>query len=84
MSECLPEAYTSFRSSHPEVAAAIDNAAATVDGHGSMAPAAARLVKLGIAIGAGSEGSVRSSVRKALDVGVSSKDIRHCEVLYSG
>jgi 4-carboxymuconolactone decarboxylase len=84
MSEYLPEAYTSFRSSYPEVASAIDNAAATVDGRDSMAPAAARLVKLGIAIGAGSEGSVRSSVRKALDVGVSPEVIRHCEVLYSG
>jgi len=81
MSEYLPEAYTRFRSNYPEVAAAIDDAAATVDARGSIAPATARLVKLGIAIGAGSEGSVRSNVRKALEAGVSPEDIRHCGLL---
>ena len=81
MADYLPEVYTSFRSRHSEVAAALDNVAMTVDSVGALVPATSRLVKLGIAIGAGAEGSVRSNVRKALDAGVSPEDIRHCGLL---
>ena len=38
-------------------------------------------MKLGIAIGRSSEGAVRSNVRKALDVGVSTDEIRHAALL---
>ena len=40
-----------------------------------------RLIKLGIAVGAESEGGVRSHVRKLLGVGVSEAEILHTIVL---
>jgi alkylhydroperoxidase/carboxymuconolactone decarboxylase family protein YurZ len=81
MSEYLPEVYTSFRNAHPEVAGALDTLAATVDGEGSMAASTSRLIKLGIAIGAGAEGSVRSNVRKALEAGVPRDDVLQAGLL---
>jgi alkylhydroperoxidase/carboxymuconolactone decarboxylase family protein YurZ len=81
MSDYLPGVYTTFRSEYPEVAAALDGLAMSIEDDGDLAPTTSRLVKLGIAIGAGAEGSVRSNVRKALDAGVSPKDIRHCGLL---
>jgi 4-carboxymuconolactone decarboxylase len=81
MSDYLPKAYTSFRAKHSDVAEALDNLAITVESDGALVPATSRLVKLGIAIGAGAEGSVRSNVRRALDGGVSPEEIRHCGLL---
>lgn len=40
-----------------------------------------RLLKLGVAIGASSEGAVRSHVRKALAEGFSADEIRHAVLL---
>ena len=78
MVDYLPEVYTTFRSGYSEVASALDGVAKTIDDLGDLDAATSRLVKLGIAIGAGAEGSVRSNVRKALDAGVAPEDIRHC------
>ena len=40
-----------------------------------------RLIKLALAIGAGSEGAVHSHVRRALDQGISADDLRHVATL---
>jgi len=77
MTEYLPEIYTRFREANPEVAAALDNLARSVDGAGPLDEKTGRLVKLGIAIGAMSEGAVRSNTRKALGAGASPADLRH-------
>ena len=42
---------------------------------------ARKLAKLGIAIGAGSEGAVHSAVRKALQAEVSKEEIMHVGIL---
>ena len=81
MVEYLPDVYTRFRSDYSEVAAALDSVAMKIDSDGEVSSATSRLVKLGIAIGAGAEGSVRSNVRKALDAGVSPQEIKHCALL---
>jgi len=72
----LPEIYTDFRDEYPDVATAQDQLAEAVAGAGGLDPATLRLVKLGIAIGALAEGSVRSNVRQALDAGVTIDVIR--------
>jgi 4-carboxymuconolactone decarboxylase len=48
---------------------------------GPMSERERRLVKLGIAVGAESEGAVRSHVRKLLGVGASQGEILHTIVL---
>lgn len=44
----------------------------------------ARLVKLGIAIGAGREGAVRASVRKAIELGISRAELDQVVALAAG
>lgn len=76
MSDHLPEIYKQFRSTYPTVAAAQDDLAEAVSGAGGLDARSLRLVKLGIAIGALAEGSVRSNARQALADGVSPNDLR--------
>lgn len=77
MVDYLPTIYTRFRADYPEVAASLDSVGSAVDAVGALDDRSMRLVKLGIAIGSQSEGGVRSSVRKALAVGVTNEEIRH-------
>ena len=66
----LPEIYEQFRSDFPEVARAYDALSGSLHEAGPLDQRSRRLVKLGIAVGAESEGAVRSHVRKALDEGI--------------
>ncbi|MGZ4199606.1 MAG: carboxymuconolactone decarboxylase family protein [Thermoleophilia bacterium] len=79
--EHLPDVYLRFRSGYPDVAAALDELGDAVDGAGGLDERTARLVKLGLAIGGGAEGSVRSNARKALAAGASADEIRHVALL---
>ncbi|MDH3731656.1 MAG: carboxymuconolactone decarboxylase family protein [Acidimicrobiia bacterium] len=81
MDDYLPTIYTRFRSAYPEVAGSLDAVGAAVDAVGALDERSMRLVKLGIAIGAQSEGGVRSSVRKAVAVGVTPDEVRHATLL---
>jgi 4-carboxymuconolactone decarboxylase len=81
VSDYLPAIYTRVREQYPEVAEALDQLARISDGAGPLDDRSCRLVKLGIAIGALSEGAVRSNARKALDAGVTADEIRHAAVL---
>lgn len=76
MSDHLPGIYTSFRTAYPDVAAAQDAVANAVDNAGPLDERTLRLVKLGIAIGALAEGSVRSNVRRALAAGATVDEVR--------
>jgi len=76
MTEYLPEIYTRFRRDYPGVAAAQDALAQSVATAGELDERTLRLVKLGIAIGALAEGSVRSNARRALAAGVAPADLR--------
>ena len=81
MTEHLPEIYVSFRDRFPEVAARQDALAGAVDAAGPLEPKTVRLVKLGIAVGAQAEGSVKSNVRKALAAGATVAEIEQVILL---
>jgi 4-carboxymuconolactone decarboxylase len=72
----LPNVYLRFRDDYPKVAAALDGLAEAVDESGPLDERSARLVKLGLAVGALAEGAVRSNVRKALSAGATPDEVR--------
>ena len=76
-----PKRFLEFGAAHPELAAAY---AALGDATANAGPLDARaraLAKLGISIGARMEGAVSSQVRKALEAGCTSEEIRHVALL---
>jgi alkylhydroperoxidase/carboxymuconolactone decarboxylase family protein YurZ len=77
----LPDVYVGFRDAYPKVAAALDGLGEAADGAGPLDERTARLVKLGLAVGAVADGSVRSNVRKALAAGASPDEIRQVAML---
>lgn len=77
----LPNVYVGFRGTFPEVAAALDGLGEATDAAGPLDERAARLVKLGLAIGALAEGSVRSNARKAVAAGASPDEVRQVAML---
>jgi 4-carboxymuconolactone decarboxylase len=81
MTDYLPEVYQQFSRRFPAVKEAFDALGAAEHDAGPLGEKERRLVKLGIAVGAESEGAVRSHVRKLLGVGVSQEEILHAIVL---
>jgi 4-carboxymuconolactone decarboxylase len=77
----LPDVYVEFRKSFPDVASALDRLGEAADGAGPLDERTARLVKLGLAVGAASPGAVRSNARKALAAGASAEEVRHVALL---
>jgi 4-carboxymuconolactone decarboxylase len=77
----LPDVYLGFRENYPAVASALDGLGEAVDGVGPLDDKCARLVKLGLAIGVGAEGSVKSNARKALAAGATPEAVRQVGVL---
>jgi 4-carboxymuconolactone decarboxylase len=81
MTEYLPEVYQQFSGRFPAVKEAFDALGTAEHQAGPLNEKERRLIKLGIAVGAESEGAVRSHVRKLLGVGVSEQEILHTIVL---
>jgi len=81
MTDYLSEIYKHFSDRFPAVKEAFDSLGAAEHVAGSLGEKERRLVKLGIAVGAESEGAVRSHVRKLLGIGCSESDILHAIVL---
>jgi 4-carboxymuconolactone decarboxylase len=79
--EYLPRIYQRFGADYPEVMGAFTELAERLHAAGPLTPRERRLAKLGVAVGAGSEGGVRSHARKALAEGVEPEAIRHVGVL---
>jgi alkylhydroperoxidase/carboxymuconolactone decarboxylase family protein YurZ len=73
----LPRVYRDLRAEHPDVAAAYDALGHACRTAGPLGDRDQRLVKLGIAIGLGSEGGVRSHVRRGLDEGLTGEELLH-------
>lgn len=81
MTDHLPDIYQSFRADFPAVAEAQDLLAQSVAGAEPMDERTRRLVKVGIAVGAVSEGAVRSAARKALAAGATEAELEHIALL---
>ena len=81
MTDYLPEVYQQFERRFPAVKESFDSLGAAEHEAGPLGEKERRLVKLGIAVGAESEGAVRSHVRKLLGIGASEKEILHAVVL---
>ena len=77
----VPERFIAFTKLYPKIAAAYESLAGECREAGPLNERDSNLVKLGVAIGSGMEGSVRSQVRKSLDAGISPEEIRHAFVL---
>ncbi len=77
----LPARFLEFNKKYPRVAEAYENLASQCRESGPLNNRERCLVKLGIAIGSGMEGSVRSQVRKALDIGLRRDEIEHAFLL---
>lgn len=78
-----PKAYEAFVKRYPKLRHAWE-AIHEAENEGPLEERTARLVKLGIAIGAMREGAVRSSVRKALALGITEKEIDQVIALAAG
>lgn len=81
MTDYLPDVYQQFGKRYPGVKGAFDALGAAEHEAGPLGEKERRLVKLGIAVGAQSEGGVRSHVRKLLGIGASEQEILHAIVL---
>jgi alkylhydroperoxidase/carboxymuconolactone decarboxylase family protein YurZ len=79
--EYLPDAYLAFRDRYRPVAEALDSLGEATGAAGPLDERTAALVRLGVAVGSLSEGSVRSNVRKAIAAGASADEVRHVAVL---
>ena len=77
----LPEVYMDFIRRYPDIGKAYANLANGCHKAGPLDKKIRRLIKLGIAIGINSEGSVPSHARRALDEGISPEEIRHVVLL---
>ena len=77
----LPENFRKFQSTYPGVSEAYDGLDEQCNAAGPLDRRACRLVKLGIAIGAGAPGAVRSHARRALEEGLAAADLRHAVAL---
>lgn len=77
----VPEKFRKFVRRYPAVAKAYEEYAGACHRAGPLCDRERVLIKLGIATGSNAEGSVKSQVRKALDLGVSPEEIRHAILL---
>lgn len=77
----LPAQYRRFQKRYPKLAKAYERFAVQVHEAGPLSERERRLVKLGMAIGASSQGAVKSHARRALEVGVTAEEARHAVVL---
>lgn len=81
MTEYLQKIYQRFGDEQPGVMEAFTALAERLHAAGPLGSRERRLAKLGIAVGAASEGAVRSHARKALGEGIEPDAIRHVGVL---
>jgi alkylhydroperoxidase/carboxymuconolactone decarboxylase family protein YurZ len=79
-----PKAYTRFTERFPELARAWDLIHEGGEKAGPMDEKTMRLVKLGLAIGSRQTGSVHSSVRKALAMGIPLEELEQVAALAAG
>lgn len=76
-----PKFYREAKHKYPQVFSAFEALQDAARGAGPLSEREAALVKLGLAIGAGSESAVHSATRKAVAAGCSADAIRHAALL---
>ncbi len=77
MSARLPSHFSRFKAAFPDIYRAFEELGRRVHEQGPLTERERRLVKLGIAIGVGTEGGVHSAVRHAVAGGCSREDVGH-------
>lgn len=77
MREKLPEHFQRFKRENPDVYEAFEELGRRLHESGPLSERERRLVKLGIAIGLGTEGGVHSAVRFAVAGGCTREDLAH-------
>jgi 4-carboxymuconolactone decarboxylase len=77
MREKLPDHFLRFRKDQPEIYGAFEELGRRLHESGPLSERERRLVKLGLAIGLGTEGGVHSAVRFAREGGCSPDDLTH-------
>jgi alkylhydroperoxidase/carboxymuconolactone decarboxylase family protein YurZ len=70
-----------IRTQHPEIWQAFSNLAQACHNAGPLDEKTRRLVKLAIAVGAGTEGATHSAVRHAEEAGVTAQEMEHVVLL---
>lgn len=84
MSKDLPGAAGNLAKTYPAVWAAYADLGAATANAGTLTERERRLVKLALAIGAGSEGAVHSHARRGLAEGVATDDLHQVALLAIG
>ena len=77
MREKLPGNFVRFKKAHPDIYEAFEELGRRLHETGTLSERERRLVKLGLAIGLGTEGGVHSAVRFALAGTCSKEDVSH-------
>jgi alkylhydroperoxidase/carboxymuconolactone decarboxylase family protein YurZ len=77
----FPFSYERFKNEFPGVEKEFDKLAKKCHTSGPLDEKTRRFIKLGIAIGSESDGAVKSHTRRALDIGISTDEIRHAVLL---
>ncbi|MBW1980238.1 MAG: carboxymuconolactone decarboxylase family protein [Deltaproteobacteria bacterium] len=77
----LPKPYQQFKSQYPEVARLYEELGVSCQSAGPLEGKVRYLVNLGVAVGAGSPGAVKSHARKALEQGATREEIYHALLL---
>jgi len=77
----VPSAYTKFGRAFPKVAKSYEQLGEAAAAAGPLDRRTAHLVKLGMAMGARSEGAVHSHARRALAAGATPAQVRHAAAL---
>ena len=76
-----PEFYLQMKKDHPELVSAYESLGKAARDAGPLDAQTQALVRLGLSIGCGMEGSTHSSTRKALDAGCGEEQIRQVVLL---
>ena len=77
----LPGAYTKFRRTFPRMLKVYEQLGEAAAAAGPLDQRTVHLVKLGMAMGARSEGAVHSHARRALAAGATAAQVRHIAAL---
>lgn len=77
----LPGTYLKFIEKFPEIGAAHEQIAQSVDRAGPLDRKTCELIKVGLSVGAGLESAVRSHVRRAMQHGATEQEIEQAVLL---